>query len=90
METKVVIEAKDLIDALNRSVDALQCSRTEDLVTAMKKAIYELVEGNQKDGDWEHARRAQFELECALKWHEESGIRKEEKIVEKTISSLLR
>ncbi len=39
-------------------------------------AIAEINLGNRGDGDWEHVRRAQHELECALKWHEESAIRK--------------
>ena len=79
-----------LSDSLNQAVRELQSKRTDDLLAAMERAIEEIKLGNQGDGDWERARRAQHELECGIKWFRESGIRAEENSVKNAIDNLSR
>jgi len=69
------LDTEALVKSLREAVEKLSDKRTGWLLTAIDGAITELIIGNQKDGDWEHARRAQHILSCALKWHEESAPR---------------
>jgi hypothetical protein len=60
--------------ALKESVKELKDAKLNMLLEAIEKAVYELREGNSKDGDWERVRRAIFILENELRWVKEYSI----------------
>lgn len=60
--------------ALKESVKELKDAKLNMLLDAIEKAVFELREGNSKDGDWERVRRGIFILENEVRWIKEYSI----------------